>query len=65
MTPISYDLKGAAEATGLSESYFKRAIEDGDLKAKRSGVDESGTPVGKYVITETNLRKFVEGLVDA
>lgn len=65
MTPISYDLKGAAAVTGLSESYFKKAIDEGALKAKRSGVDENGTPVGKYVIKEADLRAFVDGLVDA
>ena len=65
MTPISYDLKGAAEVTGLSQSYFKRAIEEGELKAKRSGVDADGNPVGKYVIKATDLKAFVDGLVDA
>lgn len=65
MTPISYDLKGAAAVTGLSESYFKRAIEDGELKAKRSNVDDAGNPVGKYIIKEADLRAFVDGLVEA
>lgn len=65
MTPISYDLKGAAEVTGLSESYLKRVVQDGELKAKRSNVDADGNPVGKYIIKEADLRAFVDGLVEA
>jgi hypothetical protein len=65
VSPISYDLKGAAEATGLSESYLKRMVQDGELKSKRSNVDADGNPVGKYIIFATDLKAFVDGLVDA
>lgn len=65
MTPISYDLEAAAEATGLSQSYLKSAIREGDLKAKRSGTDKAGNPVGKYLIRTADLERFVDGLVDA
>lgn len=65
MTPISYDLEAAAEATGLSQSHLKRVIGEGHLKAKRSGEDKDGNPVGKYLILDADLRSYVDGLVDA
>ena len=64
MTPISYDLKAAAEATGLSESHLKRAIGEGLVKAKRSS-DRDGEPAGKYLIKAADLEAYVDGLVDA
>ena len=65
MSAISYDLNGAHAVTGLSPSHLKRAIGEGHLKAKRSGENKDGEPVGKYVIREADLRAYVDGLVDA
>lgn len=65
MSRISYDLKAAAEETGLSQSYLKRVIADGSLPAKRTGETRDGEPTGKYLIREADLRAFVDGLVDA
>lgn len=63
--PISYNLRGAAEATGLSPSTLERAIKAGRLRAKKSGKDEDGNPIGSYVITADELRSYVKSLVDA
>jgi hypothetical protein len=63
--PISYSLKTAAAATGLSETYLKARIGDGTLKAKRSGENGDGEPAGKYVILARHLEAFIAELVDA
>ena len=63
-TPLSYSMKGAVDATGLSKSYLDRAIRSGKLKAKRSGGTESD-PAGNYVILAADLEAFLAGLVDA
>lgn len=65
MTPLSYSVKGAALATGLSETRVKQAIHAGELKARKSTVDENGDPAGKYVILHADLSAFVDGLVTA
>lgn len=64
-TPISYSLKGAAAATGLSTSALDRAIKAGHLRAKKSSQDEEGNPTGVWVILATALQSYVDGLVDA
>jgi hypothetical protein len=64
MSPISYDLKGAAQVTGLSQSHLKRVIGEGLLKAKRTS-ERDGEPVGKYVILAGDLEAYVRELVDA
>jgi hypothetical protein len=63
--PISYSLKMAAAATGLSETYLKARIGDGTLKAKRSGENSDGEPAGKYLVLARDLEAFVAELVDA
>lgn len=63
-TPLSYSMKGAVDATGLSKSYLDRAIRSGKLKAKRSGGTEND-PAGNYVILAADLEAFLAGLVDA
>lgn len=63
--PISYSITGAASATGLSRSYLNRAICAGRLRAKKSGIDADGQPVGNWVITAASLSDFIEGLADA
>lgn len=62
---ISYNLAGAVEASGLSESVLKRAIRAGRLRAKRSSVDDDGKGVGNFVITHDALRAYIDSLVDA
>lgn len=64
-TPLSYSVRTAAAATGLSETRIKQAIHAGDLKARKSTVDENGDPAGKYVILHADLATFIEGLVAA
>lgn len=63
--PIAYSIKGAAVATGLSETRIKQAIHAGELKSRRSSTDENGDPAGKYVIPHADLEAFVAGLVTA
>jgi hypothetical protein len=63
--PISYSLKGAAAATGLSPSTLERAIKAGRLRAKKSSEDADGNPVGTWVILASALKSYVDGLVDA
>lgn len=63
--PISYSLKGAAAATGLSSSALERAIKAGHLRAKKSATDPDGNPAGVWVIPATSLQAFIDGLVDA
>lgn len=64
-TPISYSLPGAVEATGLSRTTLMRAIGSGKLRAKKSGEDGDGNPVGHWVIPAAALQAFIDGLVDA
>lgn len=65
MTPISYSLKGAAAATGLSPSAIERAIRSGHLRAKKSSKDADGNPTGVWVIPAASLQSYIDGLVDA
>lgn len=63
--PISYSLKGAAEATGLSPKTLERAIKNKRLPAGKSTIDEDGNPSGVWVIRADDLRAFVDELVEA
>lgn len=63
--PISYNLKGAVAASGLSASTLERAIKAGHLRAKKSGKDEDGNPTGVWVIAADSLKAYIDGLVDA
>jgi hypothetical protein len=65
--PLSYNIKDAAVACGLSRSYLDRAIRTGQLKAKRSAAPdgETGKSRGSYVIKATDLEAFIDSLADA
>lgn len=63
MTPISYDLKAAAAATGLSISHFKRAISTGELKAKRSN-DAEDAKWSKLLVKASDLEAYIDALPD-
>jgi len=62
---LAYSVTTATAATGLSKSHLERAIKSGHLRARKSGVDEGGEPVGKYVILASDLLAYLEGLVEA
>lgn len=62
---LAYNLKEAADATGLSERTLKRAIGTGALKARKSDRDDEGNPRGVYVITAKALEEFIDGLAAA
>lgn len=61
---LSYSMKGAVEATGLSEATLDRAIRSGALRTKRSSVNADGDPVGARVILASQLAAWLESLPD-
>lgn len=65
MSPLSYSVAGAAEATGLSKAHLFAAIKGGQLKARKSGRDKDGEPVGKFVILARDLEDYLDGLAAA
>ena len=62
---IALTLDEAAAAVGLSRDTLKRAITAGQLKAKRSSVDEEGNPQGRYTVTPKALEDWHDSLPDA
>jgi excisionase family DNA binding protein len=54
---VSYKLKGAATATGVSEDQLRKEIHAGRLPAKRVG--------RHYMIGALELRRWFEALPDA
>ena len=63
--PLSYTLKGAAAASGLSTTHLQQAVHSGQLRAKRSNRDSDGEGVGRYLILRRELEAYLEGLPDA
>jgi len=63
--PVSYTIKTAAAATGLSTKTIERAIKSRALRAKRSSETEDGEPTGSYVILASALTTWLDGLPDA
>lgn len=55
----------AAQAAGVSLSTIVRAINKGDLRAKRTGKDDEGNPTGKYLISVKAIEDWFDGLADA
>lgn len=62
---LFYGREEAARRAGVSMDTIRRAINRGDLKAKRTGQKDDGTPTGKYLISDADLRAWFDGLVDA
>lgn len=69
---LAFNTTEAATATGLSEDTIKKAIRTGKLRAKRSGRLEkdttrgrAGDPAGRYLVTESDLRAWLDSLEDA
>lgn len=54
VTPVSYDVAGAAAATGLSESEIRRAVSRGDLTPRHRG--------RKPLILRSDLLEWIESL---
>lgn len=63
--PLSYSVKGAASATGVSEDTIYRAIRSGRLRAKKSNENDDGDGTGKTLILRRDLEAWLEHLVDA
>lgn len=61
-TKLAYNLAEAAAACGLSEDVIARAIRKGELRARKSGRDKNGEPVGKFVIQVAALQDWLDGL---
>jgi hypothetical protein len=63
---LAYTREEAATACGVSVDSIKRAINRGDLRAKRSAKHpETGEPTGKYLILAADLQAWLEGLAAA
>lgn len=54
MSAISYSVKGAAEATGLSDTVIRLAINSGDLAARY--------PNTKAIIEHHELERWVQSM---
>jgi len=63
--PLFFGREEAARRAGVSPDTIRRAINKGDLRAKRTGKKDDGTPTGKYLICDDDLRDWFDGLVDA
>jgi hypothetical protein len=63
--PMFMDRKTAAKTAGVSVDLIAQAIHMGTLRAKRSGKNEAGEPVGKYLISRDALRDWFDTLPDA
>lgn len=56
----------AARVAGVSLDTIRRAVNRGDLRAKRTGYDEEKkVATGKYLIDRQALRDWFDGLADA
>ncbi len=65
MTVISLDINAAARATGLSRSHLSRVLNSGELRGKRSSVnDKTGEPEGKWLIKPADLEAYIDSLPD-
>lgn len=60
--PLAYSIRTAVEATGLSKTHLTDAIKAGELKTRRSSVDDKGDPQGKYVILAADLAAYLASL---
>jgi hypothetical protein len=63
--PILLDLKAAVPIAGVSKDLLIAAIKKGTLVAVRSGVNEDGDPVGKYLVTRDWLVAWSKTLESA
>lgn len=61
-TALSFSIRTAVEATGLSKTFLIDAIHDGQLKARRSSVNEKNDPQGKWVILAADLEAYLASL---
>lgn len=62
MNALAYSLRTAAEATSFSKTHLLAAINKGELRARRSAVDEDENPVGKWVILAADLEAWLAAL---
>jgi hypothetical protein len=62
-TKLSYSIKEAVEASGLSATHLDTAIRKGLLKTRRTAKDdETGAVSGKRVILARDLSAYLENL---
>jgi hypothetical protein len=62
MSKLAYNVREAAEATGLSYDRISRAIKAGELPARATSRDKNDEPRGRRIILATDLTKFLDGL---
>jgi hypothetical protein len=60
MTPLAFDLPGAAAAAGVTERTIRAWIANGWLKAKRQSRNKDGNGTGQYVIPAAALLDCIE-----
>jgi hypothetical protein len=63
--PMFLDRKSSAKTVGVSVDLITASIKKGTLRAKRSGKNAKGEPVGKYLISRDALLAWFETLEDA
>lgn len=61
-TKLSYSVKEAAEATGLSASHIDRAVRSGDLRIRRTKKTDDGGVAGNRVILVADLQAYLDAL---
>lgn len=62
-TKLSYSIKEAVEATGLSATHLDTAIRKGKLRCRRTIEDEAtGAVAGKRLILLADLQAYLDAL---
>lgn len=62
-TKLSYSIKEAVEATGLSATHLDTAIRTGKLRSRRTIKDDAtGVVGGKRLVLATDLQAYLDAL---
>lgn len=59
---LSFSVREAAEATGLSASSIDRAIRAGELRVRRTKKDKDDKVAGSRLILADDLRAYLQSL---
>lgn len=65
MTRLALSIPEAAAAAGVTPDILRRAINRGDLKAKRQSRNADGDGTGKFLIRTDALEAWLDSLPDA
>ena len=61
-TKLSYSIKEAVEATGLSATHLDTAIRSGALRSRRTVERDNGEVAGKRLILTADLQAYLDAL---